>query len=231
MTLRIHKGRPHSLGSGLSQIASLGAVSHERMARFATTQKTQDVEISVSFPSTDSLPAPNNSSLYAVRHKVNGKETTVSYLEKKERDLSAKNQTKIGKSNLKNQAKRFRMETKAAKTLAIIVGGFIICWCPFFTMYLIRAFCEECIPSLLFSVMFWLGYCNSAINPVIYALFSKDFRFAFKKIICRFFCPNHKFIKFQRRGSDASQTKNRHSPCITPATTPHNENKSVVNFR
>ena len=33
-----------------------------------------------------------------------------------------------------------------------------------------------------------LGYCNSAINPVIYGLFSREFRAAFKKIICKFFC-------------------------------------------
>ncbi|KAF5301948.1 hypothetical protein FQR65_LT08683 [Abscondita terminalis] len=95
---------------------------------------------------------------------------------------------RMGKRNIKAQVKRFRMETKAAKTLGIIVGGFIFCWLPFFTMYLIRAFCERCIHPLLFSVLFWLGYCNSAINPLIYALFSKDFRFAFKRIICKCFC-------------------------------------------
>lgn len=78
------------------------------------------------------------------------------------------------------------METKAAKTLAIIVGGFIVCWFPFFTMYVVRAFCPDCIHPVLFSVLFWLGYCNSAINPLIYALFSKDFRYAFKRIICRY---------------------------------------------
>lgn len=93
-----------------------------------------------------------------------------------------------GKRNIKAQVKRFRMETKAAKTLGIIVGGFILCWLPFFTMYLVRAFCPTCIQPTLFSVMFWLGYCNSAINPMIYALFSKDFRFAFKRIICRWCC-------------------------------------------
>jgi octopamine receptor len=60
------------------------------------------------------------------------------------------------------------METKAAKTLGIIVGCFICCWFPFFTMYLVRAFCVDCIPAVLFSVIFWLGYCNSAINPFIY---------------------------------------------------------------
>ena len=96
--------------------------------------------------------------------------------------------TKFGKRNIKTQVRRFRMETKAAKTLGIIVGCFICCWCPFFTMYLITAFCDECIPTLAFSIIFWLGYCNSAINPFIYAMFSREFRNAFKKILCKFLC-------------------------------------------
>ncbi|XP_044271458.1 octopamine receptor Oamb [Tribolium madens] len=114
---------------------------------------------------------------------------------------------RMGKRNIKAQVKRFRMETKAAKTLAIIVGGFIFCWLPFFTMYLVRAFCPDCIPPLLFSILFWLGYCNSAINPLIYALFSKDFRFAFKRIICKCFCKGRD--GGPRRGSDGSQLQGR----------------------
>ncbi|XP_014216974.1 octopamine receptor Oamb-like [Copidosoma floridanum] len=110
---------------------------------------------------------------------------------------------KMGKRNIKAQVKRIRMETKAAKTLAIIVGGFILCWMPFFTMYLVRAFCPDCIHPTVFSVLFWLGYCNSAINPCIYALFSKDFRFAFKKIICNCLCKQR--ANTLRRGSDGSQ--------------------------
>lgn len=97
------------------------------------------------------------------------------------------------KRSAKIQVKRFRMETKAAKTLAIIVGGFIVCWLPFFTMYLIRAFCESCIQPTVFSVLFWLGYCNSAINPMIYALFSHEFRIAFKRIVCRCVCTRSGF--------------------------------------
>ncbi|KAF2367173.1 G protein-coupled receptor rhodopsin-like [Trinorchestia longiramus] len=96
--------------------------------------------------------------------------------------------SRMGRRNIKMQVKRFRMETKAAKTLGIIVGVFIMCWLPFFCMYLVRGFCPHCINPLLFSVLFWLGYCNSAINPFIYALFSKDFRFAFKTILCKCVC-------------------------------------------
>lgn len=116
--------------------------------------------------------------------------------------------SKMGKRNVKAQVKRFRMETKAAKTLGIIVGGFVFCWCPFFTMYLTSAFCDDCINEVAFGIMFWLGYCNSAINPCIYALFSKDFRFAFKRIICGCFCSGHierRDSRYTRRGSDGSQ--------------------------
>lgn len=115
---------------------------------------------------------------------------------------------RMGKRNIKAQVKRFRMETKAAKTLGIIVGGFIFCWLPFFTVYLLRAFCEDCIHPLIFSILFWLGYCNSAINPLIYALFSKDFRFAFKRIICKCFCKSRD-APTSRRGSDGSQLQGR----------------------
>lgn len=113
----------------------------------------------------------------------------------------------------------------AAKTLAIIVGLFVLCWLPFFTLYLIRPFCEDCINPYLFSVVFWIGYCNSAINPMIYALFSKDFRFAFKQIICKCFCSSQGFRQpSSRRGSDMSAM--RHST-RTPSISPSGQAQSL----
>lgn len=70
---------------------------------------------------------------------------------------------------------------------------FILCWLPFFTLYLISPFCDNCINQTLFSVLFWLGYFNSAVNPFLYATFSKDFRFAFKRVIYRCFCSKKYF--------------------------------------
>ncbi|VEN51435.1 unnamed protein product [Callosobruchus maculatus] len=61
------------------------------------------------------------------------------------------------------------------------MGSFIACWLPFFCMYVLRLAYD--IPSFAFSTAFWLGYMNSALNPVIYTIFNKDFRRAFRRIL------------------------------------------------
>ena len=86
----------------------------------------------------------------------------------------------------KAREKREQMrERKAARTLAIITGSFVGCWLPFFILALVGPFCgKSCqIPDLLVSVIGWLGYFNSLLNPVIYTVFSLDFRSAFQKIL------------------------------------------------
>uniref|UniRef100_A0A7E4VX27 G_PROTEIN_RECEP_F1_2 domain-containing protein n=1 Tax=Panagrellus redivivus TaxID=6233 RepID=A0A7E4VX27_PANRE len=78
-----------------------------------------------------------------------------------------------------------RRERKAWRTLAIITGTFVACWTPFFLVSLYRPICGCHIPPLVESVTAWLGYLNSALNPIIYTLFSLDFRMAFQRIIKR----------------------------------------------
>ncbi|XP_076377202.1 serotonin receptor [Megalopta genalis] len=78
-----------------------------------------------------------------------------------------------------------KRERKAAKTLAIITGAFVACWLPFFLVTLLRAICAACEPpELIASVFLWLGYFNSTLNPVIYTVFSPEFRQAFKRMLC-----------------------------------------------
>lgn len=78
-----------------------------------------------------------------------------------------------------------KRERKAARTLAIITGSFVCSWLPFFIIAVVRPFCgDNChLPILLMSVIGWLGYFNSLLNPIIYTIFNPDFRKAFKKIL------------------------------------------------
>ena len=96
------------------------------------------------------------------------------------------NITNILKKRQKIDIKR---ERKAAKTLGVIMSCFILCWLPFFLMQIFFAVCKECYitnlleKSPLVTVLTWCGYLNSLLNPIIYTIFSPDFRSAFKKIL------------------------------------------------
>ncbi len=74
-------------------------------------------------------------------------------------------------------------ERRATLVLGIIMATFIGCWLPFFSIYLIASLSGAKIPTMFFAVIFWLGYCNSALNPIIYTIFNQDFRKAFHRIL------------------------------------------------
>ena len=75
-------------------------------------------------------------------------------------------------------------EKRAARTLGIIMGGFVLCWLPFFILTLVTGLCEQCrTPPMVMDTFTWLGYFNSALNPAIYTFFNPDFKKAFKRIL------------------------------------------------
>ena len=77
-------------------------------------------------------------------------------------------------------------ERRASKTLGVIMGAFIICWLPFSLMYLITPLCGPSCPTVsrcLVEFLTWLGYFNSALNPIIYTVYNAEFRQAFAKLL------------------------------------------------
>ncbi|XP_066506539.1 trace amine-associated receptor 13c-like [Hoplias malabaricus] len=77
-------------------------------------------------------------------------------------------------------------ETKAAKTLGIVIFVYLASWIPIY----LSSMADENVTSvsLMYTVFAWLMYMNSSMNPLIYAIFYPWFRETTKYIVsCRIF--------------------------------------------
>ncbi|XP_015252103.1 PREDICTED: LOW QUALITY PROTEIN: adenosine receptor A2a [Cyprinodon variegatus] len=97
-------------------------------------------------------------------------------------------------------------EVQAAKSLAIIVGLFAVCWLPLHIINCFTLFCPECRPPpawiMYFAII--LSHANSVINPFIYAYRIREFRKTFRRIIWRHILGRHQVL--ESSGSDRNST-------------------------
>ena len=82
-----------------------------------------------------------------------------------------------------------RKNIKAAKSLAIIVGAFFLCWYPF---TIVSMAVNACIrsnlgcqlpPIYVEQLLLILGFLNSMLNPFLYGLHNKEFKKTYKRIL------------------------------------------------
>ncbi|XP_049641169.1 trace amine-associated receptor 6-like [Suncus etruscus] len=82
-----------------------------------------------------------------------------------------------------SRPKATKRERKAAKTLGITVIAFLVTWLPFMIDSFFDSFLGYITPSYMYEILCWVGYYNSSLNPLIYAIFYSWFRRAIKLII------------------------------------------------
>uniref|UniRef100_A0A8C2XAF6 G-protein coupled receptors family 1 profile domain-containing protein n=1 Tax=Cyclopterus lumpus TaxID=8103 RepID=A0A8C2XAF6_CYCLU len=69
-----------------------------------------------------------------------------------------------------------KSEMKAARTLGVVIVVFLLCICPYFSFVLTAM-------NLSSTFVTWLFFCNSSLNPLIYALFYTWFKKSMKLIL------------------------------------------------
>ncbi|XP_078142287.1 trace amine-associated receptor 13c-like [Centroberyx gerrardi] len=74
-----------------------------------------------------------------------------------------------------------KSERKAARTLGIVIAVFLMCFCPYY--YPSLAGQDTSSGASYSAFVIWLLYCNSCLNPVIYAFFYPWFRNTIKLIV------------------------------------------------
>ncbi|KTF83412.1 hypothetical protein cypCar_00031088 [Cyprinus carpio] len=113
-------------------------------------------------------------------------------------EIPLRRMSTIGKRSMQNLSN----EQRASKVLGIVFMLFVVMWCPFFITNVTSVLCQGCNSNLvehLLDIFQWVGYVSSGINPLVYTLFNRTFRQAFR----RYITCNYRRVrtpKMQRRG-------------------------------
>ncbi|KAG9276918.1 adenosine receptor A1-like [Astyanax mexicanus] len=95
-----------------------------------------------------------------------------------------------------DSSKYYHKELKLAKSLALVLFLFALCWLPLHIMNCITYFCPTCLmPKSAIYVGIFMSHVNSALNPLVYAFRIQRFRatlvqIAHRCVLCRAHDPS-----------------------------------------
>ncbi|XP_032336353.1 5-hydroxytryptamine receptor 2B isoform X3 [Camelus ferus] len=97
-------------------------------------------------------------------------------------DILTRKMSTVGKKSVQTISN----EQRASKVLGIVFFLFLLMWCPFFITNVTLVLCDSCNQTtlnMLLEIFVWIGYVSSGVNPLVYTLFNKTFRDAFRRYI------------------------------------------------
>ena len=126
-----------------------------------------------------------------------------------------------GRKNMISNKKAQSSSRRAATMLITVVIVFALSWLPFQALKMLLLYNRPMFSSVAFELWLivpWLGYANSAINPIFYVIFSENYRKEFYRILCR--GPSRK--DRNRKAVIDRHYKSTHSIHCSPADVPQN---------
>ncbi|XP_048847018.1 sphingosine 1-phosphate receptor 2 [Brienomyrus brachyistius] len=109
------------------------------------------------------------------------------------------------------------------KTVTIVLGVFIMCWLPAFSILLLDTSCNMASCPVLSeaTIFFGVATLNSALNPLIYTLRSKDMRREFLRVLCCWGVlqsgrPSERCMVPLKSSSSMEHCTNKHENQTTP---------------
>lgn len=114
---------------------------------------------------------------------------------------------------------RYWSHVKALRTVAVLIGCFTLCWCPFFVVSIVQASCPTCeLYDFLENHLWLLGLSNSLINPLVYACWQREVR----SQICEIFTHIKVGLCCVKHFKMANRCPTDH-PIVTQAVTFHDK--------
>lgn len=111
----------------------------------------------------------------------------------------------------KGSQSTLKKEVHAAKSLAIIVGLFALCWLPLHVINCFNYLCQNCERTHIWvmNTAIVLSHANSVINPFIYAYRIREFRQTFQRIMYQhIFGRRNGQVSEARAGDDQTVANN-----------------------